>query len=68
MNIKVYKRLDTSHDAVSGKQFPFLELSKRTSHQVKGREGVRKITANWQKNTEVYKGLWAVSRTVQLGI
>ena len=54
MSIKVYKR-DTSPDAVSGKQFPFLELSKHAPN-LKG-EGVRKITANWQKNTEVYKGL-----------
>ena len=35
MSIKVYKGLGTSPDAVSGKQFPFLELSKHTP-QVKG--------------------------------
>ena len=58
MSIKVYKGLDTSLDAVSDKQFPFLELCK---HTLQVKKGGRKIAANWQKNTEVYKGLWAVS-------
>ena len=54
-------------DAVLGKQFPLLESSKRTTHQVK-MKGVRNIIAYWQKNTKVYKGLWVVSKTVQSGI